>query len=111
MPRLVSSSFFQVDESRLARPLFVGIIRATKWAYLSSCQGQEIPALNRLKPLAEARKLSIQIGLIIPGREEETTTMEEPGMPDDGGIWDLLSNESERILINPPLLYFGLSPG
>jgi hypothetical protein len=90
MPRLVSSSFFQVEESPLARLLFAGISRATTWVYSSSCQGQENPALNRLKPLAEAKKLNIQIGSIIPGREAETTTREEAEKTDDGGILDLL---------------------
>lgn len=86
MPRLVNSAFIGVDESRLARLLFVGIARATKWVYLSTCHGQEIRLLKRLKPLQEENSLTIQIGR--HGGQDFPDGVQEP--PETGGILDLL---------------------
>lgn len=83
MPRLVNTSFIGTDESRLARLLFVGIVRATKWVYLSTCQGKEIPLLKRLKPLQEENLLAVQVG-----PHDVHDRGQQP--PEAGGILDLL---------------------
>lgn len=56
LPRLVRNSFSRFYNYRVMRLLFVGISRATRWVYLSACEGEEITVLERLKPLA-AEKL------------------------------------------------------
>lgn len=90
MPRLVQSSFSQIDASRVLRLLFVGITRATKWVYLSACQGQEITFLERLKPLAAENALTMQTWSSFSRPKGRKRKDEEPGTPETGDILDLL---------------------
>jgi superfamily I DNA/RNA helicase len=62
LPRLVRSSFPHVTNPRIARLLFVGITRATKWVYMSTCKDGEIAALQRFEPLVRQNLLSVQTG-------------------------------------------------
>lgn len=62
LPRLVTGSFRRMSEERIRRLLFVGITRATKWVYMSTCGDSALPALKELLPLAAAGKLEIQRG-------------------------------------------------
>lgn len=48
MPRLQPTAFGGIRQVSLERILFVGISRATKWVYLSSRQGDQLPVLQRL---------------------------------------------------------------
>lgn len=45
LPRIVKSSFYKVDPLPL---LFVGLTRAVKWAFVSTIEGAELPALETL---------------------------------------------------------------
>lgn len=60
MPWLVSDSAWKHMESRLAKLLFVGITRATRWAYLSATEGAQLAPLRRLLALAENDGLTVQ---------------------------------------------------
>ncbi len=90
LPRLVRSSFSKVDDSRILRLLFVGISRATRWVYLSACQGQEITVLKRLKPLAAENAMTIQTWSPAAPRKGHKPKDEEPEDPEAGDILDLL---------------------
>lgn len=90
MPRLVQSSFSQIDASRVLRLLFVGITRATKWVYLSACQGQEITVLERLNSLAAENAMTIQTWSPTAPHKGRKPRDEEPGSPETGDILDLL---------------------
>jgi superfamily I DNA/RNA helicase len=90
MPRLVQSSFSQIDASRVLRLLFVGITRATKWVYLSACQGQEITVLERLNSLAAESAMTIQTWSPTAPHKGRKPKNEEPGNPETGDILDLL---------------------
>lgn len=80
LPRLVRSSFSHVTNPRIARLLFVGITRATKWVYMSTCKDGEIEALQRFESLTRQNLLSVQTG-----SEKETYDKrgDVPGSSDD----------------------------
>jgi len=61
LPRLTSKSFYQQSAARIERLLFVGITRATSWVYMSTTE-PGFGALNRLRPLESARRMTIQKG-------------------------------------------------
>lgn len=60
MPRLVPSSFNQVSPERLAKLLFVGITRATRWVYMSTVEGPTLPEVLELVTLERDRIITIQ---------------------------------------------------
>lgn len=62
LPRLVNPSFPRLTPERITRLLFVGITRATKWVYLSTCKGSEITPLQRFEALAQQHLFSILNG-------------------------------------------------
>lgn len=59
MPRLLSQSFERFSEARVEKLLFVGITRATKWVYLSTIDGNSLPALDRLIQLEQSGSFSV----------------------------------------------------
>jgi len=85
LPRLVRASFSKDTDARLARLLFVGITRATKWVYLSTCKGSEVAPLQRFEALAQRHLFSIQAG----GDKRVADIHEGPDSPDDD-ILDIL---------------------
>jgi superfamily I DNA/RNA helicase len=59
LPRLVPGSF----DSRgvpVSNVLFVGITRATKWVFLSTIAGRELPVLGELRALEKEGKLAVK---------------------------------------------------
>lgn len=60
MPRLQPTAFGGIRQISLERILFVGISRATKWVYLSSRQGDQLPVLQRLSEELAGQHLTIQ---------------------------------------------------
>jgi superfamily I DNA/RNA helicase len=62
LPRLVRTSFPHITDARITRLLFVGITRATKWVYMSTCKDSEIAALQRFESLTRHNLLSVQTG-------------------------------------------------
>jgi superfamily I DNA/RNA helicase len=60
MPRLVHDSAWKMMESRMLKLLFVGITRATRWAYFSATETEQLAGLRRLLPLAERGDLTVQ---------------------------------------------------
>jgi superfamily I DNA/RNA helicase len=62
MPRLVGDQAWKMMEARAAKLLFVGITRATRWAYLSATESEQLSALRRLLPLVERGDLTISRG-------------------------------------------------
>jgi superfamily I DNA/RNA helicase len=51
MPRLTAKTFPDISQERIERLLFVGITRATKWLYMSTTCGKDLPCLSKLEPL------------------------------------------------------------
>lgn len=90
LPRLVPNSFSRFDNERVLRLLFVGISRATRWVYLSACQGQELTLLERLKPLAAENAMTIQTWSPAAPRKGHKLKDEEPEGSEAGDILDLL---------------------
>ncbi len=90
MPRLVPKSFSRLDRYRVERLLFVGIARATKWVYMSSVQGQELPSLERVRPLAAQGLLTIQEGAPVVAMAGRTVQSGESAPTDDDDLLDLL---------------------
>jgi superfamily I DNA/RNA helicase len=85
MPRLVNDSAWKMMEARAMKLLFVGITRATRWAYLSATESEQLAALRRLLPRAERGDLTIQHA----GTDREPTpsnksTSPKPSRPDLG---------------------------
>ena len=62
LPRLTTSSFPDISQEKLECLLFVGITRATKWVYMSTTVGKELPCLSKLESLLADRHLVIQEG-------------------------------------------------
>jgi len=60
MPRLVPSSFMQVQPERLEKLLFVGITRATRWFYMSTVEGPALPVILELAKLERDGTITIQ---------------------------------------------------
>jgi superfamily I DNA/RNA helicase len=84
LPRLVRSSFPRVTNPGIARLLFVGITRATKWVYMSTCKDGEIAALQRFESLTRQNLLSVQTESDgeVPGKRRD--------VPADDDILDIL---------------------
>ena len=47
-PRLVEKSFVNVSAPNLKRLIFVGLTRATNWAYLSCVEAQRLGAFDQV---------------------------------------------------------------
>jgi superfamily I DNA/RNA helicase len=60
MPRLVPSSFLQVQPKRLEKLLFVGITRATKWAYMSTVEGPMLPLVLQIAGMEKDGTVTLQ---------------------------------------------------
>jgi len=90
LPRLVGASFPRVSESRISRLLFVGITRAIKWIYLSTCQRKEIAALEKIMPLAARNLLTVQRGLEGLGQGGIPPDDNGPKLPETDDILDVL---------------------
>ena len=60
MPRLVPASFRQMSLERLEKLLFVGLTRATRWAYLSTVEGPMLPPVLDLASLESAGTITVQ---------------------------------------------------
>ncbi|MEP6671818.1 MAG: UvrD-helicase domain-containing protein [Chthoniobacter sp.] len=60
MPRLVNDSAWKMMEARAVKLLFVGITRATRWAYFSATEAEQLTALRRLLPLVGRGDLTVQ---------------------------------------------------
>jgi len=90
LPRLVNGSFPMTSFARLEKLMYVGITRATKWAYLSTINGSGIPVLDRL------RQLSVQedAPITVQRWNERTYTTQTSGVdgspPADDDLLDLL---------------------
>ncbi len=62
LPRLVASSFSGPLDGWAERLLYVGMTRATRWVYFSTVKGQALPALARIRALAQMRPPVVAIG-------------------------------------------------
>ena len=82
MPRLTTRSFPDISEERIDRLLFVGITRATKWIYMSTTSGKELPSLSKLEPLVATRHLVVQ--------ESPVNTLTDTSLPDEEDFASLL---------------------
>jgi len=60
LPRLTAKAYGFYDSDRIKRMMFVGIARATQWAYLSTVKGEEFPEVTTLHEAAEQGHLTIQ---------------------------------------------------
>jgi superfamily I DNA/RNA helicase len=60
MPRLVPRSFPELSRDRIERLLFVGVSRATKWAYFSTVGNQEVQALDKILSLESSGQVTVQ---------------------------------------------------
>ena len=66
LPRLACSSFHSASDSQLKRMLFVGMTRATRWLYLSGCEGNLLPSIAALIPMETEGILSVRYSEAIP---------------------------------------------
>jgi superfamily I DNA/RNA helicase len=62
MPRLVAASFAGKLTGWAERLLYVGLTRATKWLYLSTVSGRAVPALSRIRKLADLKPPLVTVG-------------------------------------------------
>jgi len=101
LPRLTAGSFFRSTRPRIKSMMFVGIARATQWAYLSTVDLQEFQEMHALAEAAAAGHLTMQkggdwragqgagIGAGGPrageGREQGRGKAEAQGYPDENG--------------------------
>jgi superfamily I DNA/RNA helicase len=60
MPQLKGYSFQHLQTDWVERLLFVGISRATKWVCFCTEQDKEHPVLEKIKPMAKQKYLTIQ---------------------------------------------------
>lgn len=60
MPRLVPNAFRMVQPERLAKLLFVGITRATKWVYMSTVEGPMLPIILQIAGLEKQHIIQVQ---------------------------------------------------
>ncbi len=60
MPRLVPGSFPTMSRDRIERLLFVGVSRATKWAYFSTEENQQFAPLDKILALAKSQQVTVQ---------------------------------------------------
>lgn len=86
LPRLVRSSFPRVTDARVLKLLFVGITRATKWVYMSTCKDGEIAAFQRFESLTRQNLLSVQTAREVEAHDKRRDV---PGSSDDD-ILDIL---------------------
>ncbi len=73
LPRLTDRAFWRFTPAWRQRLLFVGIARATQWAYLSSIEGMGMAELSVLYEAEENRHLTVQRGSsqgLLPTDEE-----------------------------------------
>jgi len=85
LPHLTSRSFPGRNLRSIERLLFVGISRAVKWVYMSSCEGAHFEPLAKILPLEKDGYLTVQK----PGEDmspEEAT----PGREKPEGLTDFL---------------------
>lgn len=87
MPRLVPRSFLWMEPEWPQRLVFVGITRATRWVYLSTVEGDELPLLSRLRRLEVGGQLTVQKGLsgMVADR-----IVDDANSGTEGGVLDLL---------------------
>ncbi|HHW42227.1 MAG TPA: UvrD-helicase domain-containing protein [Desulfotomaculum sp.] len=91
LPRLVPASFPNKKEETIARLLFVGITRATKWVYLSTYRDRALTVLGRVDPLAAEGVITIQTGQAsLPVSSEGLSAGKGPGDEDEPYILDEL---------------------
>ncbi len=88
LPRLVPNSFPKVSPARLERLLFVAVSRATRWVFLSTCLGSELPELARLRAL-EPAGLTVQVGGLFSVMKDERPSV-EPEKESEDDLLDLL---------------------
>lgn len=62
MPRLISLSFSGWSDEETRRLLYVGMTRATKWLYMSTEMGKQIPALAAVRKLATLKPAPVTLG-------------------------------------------------
>lgn len=82
LPRLTPRSFSIFSPERIERLLFVGLTRATRWAYLST--DGRLPHLQRLEPLAKDGRLTIRTAASPP------TDQPPPSRDDTDDLLDAL---------------------
>jgi superfamily I DNA/RNA helicase len=80
MPRLVADSAWKFMETRVTKLLFVGITRATRWAYLSTEQSKELPTMQRLKALVQRGDITEQRAASIVTSQ---SSVSPPARPDN----------------------------
>lgn len=77
LPKLDPVLFEKMSQDRIRNLLFVGITRATRWVYMSTQRGRELPQLDQIKPLVKDGCISIQVSRLkndfIGELDEETT--------------------------------------
>ncbi len=78
MPRLVEDSFANASSANLKRLMFVGLTRATNWAYLSCVRSQQLGLLDDLNRDDKRGIIEIQTGAH-PAATEKTAS-------DAGGV-------------------------
>ncbi len=60
LPRLTAKAYGYINRDRMKRMMFVGVARATQWAYLSTIERQEFSEMITLKEAAAQGHLTIQ---------------------------------------------------
>ncbi len=70
MPRLVEKSFTSVSPANRKRLIFVGLTRATNWAYLSSVESQQLGLLDNLSSNGSQEIVAIQRGSRSPSTDQ-----------------------------------------
>ena len=78
LPRMVPDSFPRHSGDHIQRLLFVAITRATHWAYLSTQQGNELPALDVLAPLVSHRGIAVQTAAASPSSPKPAPSSAQP---------------------------------
>lgn len=86
MPRLQPAAFGGIRQVSLERILFVGISRATKWVYLSSRQGDQLPVLQRLSEELAGQYLTVQEA----DKMRESNAEQKTGIGSSDNLADLL---------------------
>ncbi|MCE5228546.1 UvrD-helicase domain-containing protein [bacterium] len=64
LPKLDPVLFDKMSPDRIRNLLFVGITRATRWVYMSTQRGRELPQLDQIKPLVKEKCISMQVSRI-----------------------------------------------
>src|SRR5262249_1673116 len=90
LPRLVPGSFGKstIPERKL---LFVGATRATKWVFLSTQRGRELPIIDAWRHCAAAGSLTITptLDCFLGGRRRTPVERIRPSSLEEEGIGDL----------------------